>query len=131
VHSVAQNPAETLSKAEKIFHDKIRSHILTAMANEGTEVDPAEVNRRIRIEELSGKVWITSTNFNVLVLTKTQNYVIGKEEVKNSIEYVWDKGLHGMKNKRLLEGLYLACKLPESSIARREKLNVSRLSFMH
>jgi hypothetical protein len=57
--------------------------------------------------------------------------VIGKEEVENIIEYVWDKGLHGMKNKRLLEGLYLACKLPESSIARREKLNVSLLSFMH
>jgi hypothetical protein len=131
VHSVAQNPTETLSKAEKILRDKIRSHILTTMANEGTEVDPAEVDRRIRIEELSGKVWITSTTFNVLILTKKQNYVIGKEEVENIIEYVWDKGLHGMKNKRLLEGLYLACKLPESSIARREKLNVSLLSFMH
>jgi hypothetical protein len=131
VHSVAQNPTETLSKAEKILRDKIRSHILTTMANEGTEVDPAEVDRRIRIEELSGKVWITSTTFNVLILTKKQNYVIGIEEVENIIEYVSDKGLHGMKNKQLLEGLYLACKLPESSIARREKLNVSLLSFMH
>jgi hypothetical protein len=56
LHSVAQNPTETLSKAEKILRDKIRSHILTTMANEGTEVDPAEVDRRIRIEELSGKV---------------------------------------------------------------------------
>ena len=131
MHSVAQNPTETLSKAEKKLRDKIRSHILTTMANEGTEVDSAEVDRRIRIEELSGKVLITSTNFNVLILTKKQNYVIGKEEVENIIEYVWDKGLHGMKNKRLLEGLYLAFKLPESSIARREKLNVSLLSFMH
>ncbi|KAF8537907.1 hypothetical protein BDD12DRAFT_886781 [Trichophaea hybrida] len=51
VHSVAQNPTETLSKAEKKLRDKIRSHIFTTMANEGTEVDPAEVDRRIRIEE--------------------------------------------------------------------------------
>jgi len=130
MHSVAQNPTKTLSKAEKILCDKVRSHILTTMGNEGTEVNPAEVDRRIRIEELSGKVWITSTTFNVLILTKKQNYVIGKEEVENIIEYVWDTGLHGMKNKRLLEGIYLACKLPESSIARREKLNVSVLTFM-
>ena len=101
------------------------------MAYEGTKVDPAEVDRRIRIEEFSGKVWITSTTFNVLILTKKQNYVIGKEEVENIIEYIWDKGLQSMKNKRLLEGLYLAGKLPESSIACREKLNVSFLSFMH
>jgi hypothetical protein len=101
------------------------------MANEGTEVDPAKVDRRIRIEVLSGKVSITSTTFNVLILTKKQNYVIGKEEVEHIIEYIWDKGLQGMKNKRLLEGLYLACKLPERSIARREKLNVSLLSFMY
>jgi len=72
-----------------------------------------------------------STTFNVLILTKKQNYVIGKEEVENIIEYVRDNGFHGMKNKRLIEGLYLACKLPESSIACREKLNVSLLSFMH
>jgi hypothetical protein len=57
--------------------------------------------------------------------------VIGKEEVEIIIEYIWDTELHGMQNKRLMEGLYLACKLPESSIARREKLNVSLLSFMH
>jgi hypothetical protein len=56
VHSVAQNPTETLSKAEKILRDKITSHIITTIANEGTEVDPAEVARRIRIEELRGKV---------------------------------------------------------------------------
>jgi len=56
VHSVAQNPTETLSKAEKILRDKITSHILTTMANEGTEVDPAEVDKRIPFEELSGKV---------------------------------------------------------------------------
>jgi hypothetical protein len=56
VHSVAQNPTETLSKAEKIVCNKIRSQILTTMAKEGTKVDPAEVDRRIRIEELSGKV---------------------------------------------------------------------------
>jgi hypothetical protein len=42
------------------------------------------------------------------MLTKKQNYVIGKEEVENIVEYVWDTGLHGIKNKRLLEGLYLA-----------------------
>jgi hypothetical protein len=56
MHSVAQNSTETLSKAEKILHDKIRSHILTTVANDGTEVDPAEVDRHIRIKELSGKV---------------------------------------------------------------------------
>ena len=56
MHSVAQNPTKTLSKAEKILCDKVRSHILTTMGNEGTEVNPAEVDRRIRIEELSGKV---------------------------------------------------------------------------
>ena len=101
------------------------------MANEGTEVDPAKVNRRICIQVLSDQVWVTSTTFNVLILTKKQNHVIGKQEVKNIIEYVPDKRLHGMKSKRLLEVLYLACKLPESSIARCEKLNVSFLLFMH
>jgi hypothetical protein len=131
VHSVAQTPTETLSKAEKIPHDKIRSHILTTMANEGTEVDPTEVDTRFRIEELRGKVSITSTPFNVFILTKKQNYVIGKEEVENIIEYIWFKRLHIFKNKRLLEGHYLACKLSESSIARRETLNVSLLSLLH
>jgi hypothetical protein len=56
---------------------------------------------------------------------------MGKEEVKNTIEYGWDIGLYRMKNKRLLEGLYLPCNLPESLIARPKKLNVSLLSFMH
>jgi len=56
VYSVAQNSTETLSKAEIILRNKIGSHILTTMANEGTEVDPAEVDRRICIEELSGNV---------------------------------------------------------------------------
>jgi len=56
MHSVAQNPTETFSKAEKIFHDTIKSHILTTMPNEGTEVDPAKVDRPICIEEFSGKV---------------------------------------------------------------------------
>ena len=101
------------------------------MANKATEVDPAEVDRLIRIKELSGKVWITSTTFNVLILTKKQYYVIGKEEVENIIGYVWDNGLHDTKNKQILKGLYLAYKLPESSIAHREKLNVSLLLFMH
>jgi hypothetical protein len=101
------------------------------MANEGTEVDPTEVERCIHIEELIGKVWITSTTFNVIKLKKKQNYVIGKEEVENITEYGWDKDLHHIKHKRLLEGPYLACKLPESSIARHEKLNVSLPSFMH
>jgi hypothetical protein len=90
MHSVAQNPTETLRKAEKILRNKIRSHILTTMTNEGTEVDSAEVDRRIRIEELSGNILITSTTFNVLVLKKKPNYVIGKEEVVHIIEYVCD-----------------------------------------
>jgi len=50
-----------------------------------------------------------------------------KEEVENIIEYVWDKGLQRTK----LERLYLSCQLPESSIARRKKLDISLLSFMH
>jgi len=124
VHSVAQNPTEILSQAEKIFRNKIRSHILTTTVNQGTEVNHPKVDRRIRIEELSGKVWITSTTFNVLTLTMKQNYVIGKEDVENIIEYVWDKRPHGMKNKWLQEGLYITCKHLENSIARREKLNV-------
>jgi hypothetical protein len=56
MQSVAQNPTETLSIAEKIVCDKIRSHILTCMPNEGTEVNPAVIERRIHIEELGGKV---------------------------------------------------------------------------
>jgi len=49
---------------------------------------------------------------NVLVLTRKQNYVIGKEEVENIIEYGFDTGLHGMMNKGVLEGLYLIYKVP-------------------
>jgi len=68
------------------------------MPNEGTEVDSAEIDILIRIELLSGKVWTTSTTFDILILTQKQNYVIGKEDVKNIIEYVWDKELYGLKN---------------------------------
>jgi hypothetical protein len=56
VHSVVQNPTEPLSNAENFCHDNIISHNLTTMANEGTEVDPTEVERCIHIEELIGKV---------------------------------------------------------------------------
>jgi len=96
VHSVVQHPSETLSEGEKILRNKIWPHILTTKADEGTQVDPTEIDRRICIAELSGKVWITSTMFNVLIITKKRNYVIGKEEVKNIIKYVGDIGLHGM-----------------------------------
>jgi len=129
--SVAQTPTETVRKAEKILRDKIESHILTTMPNEATEVDPAEVDRLIRIEEFSGKDWITSTTINVLILTKKQNYVIGKEEIENIIEYIWDTDLHGMNNKWVLEGLYHGCKFPQRSITHQENLNVSLLTFMH
>jgi len=57
--------------------------------------------------------------------------VIGKEEVENIIEYVWDKELQGMGNKGHLERLYGAGKFPESSIACHEKLNLSLLSCIH
>ena len=91
MHSVAQNPTKTLSKAEKILPNKIKSHILTTIADDGTDFDHAEVDRHIRIEELRGKFLVTSTHFSVLILPKKQNYVIGKEEVENIIEYVWDQ----------------------------------------
>ena len=78
------------------------------MANEETKVDLAEVYRCICIEELSGKICIASSTFNILKLTNEQNYVIGNEEVKNIIEYILDTGVHDMKNKCLMERLYLA-----------------------
>jgi len=131
MHSVAQNPTETLSKAEKSLCNKIRSHIHTTGANEGTEINSAEIDWPICIDKLSRTVWTTSTTFNVLILTQKQNYVIGKEEVENIIEYVWDKGLHGIMHHRLFVGLYVTCKLPESSISRHENLNVTLHSFIH
>jgi hypothetical protein len=56
--------------------------------------------------------------------------MISKEEIENIIEYDWDKGLHGVEDNQLPEGFYLTCKLPESSIARHEELNVSLRFFM-
>jgi hypothetical protein len=44
MHSVVQNPTETLSEAEIILHKKISSHILTIMPTEGNGVSPAEVH---------------------------------------------------------------------------------------
>jgi hypothetical protein len=131
MHTVAQYPTETLSSTQKILRDKIRSHFLTTMANETTEVNPAERDRPILIEELSGKVGITSTTFNVLILTKKQNYVIGKEELENIILYIWDKRLHRMKKMRRVVGLYLSSKFPESLSAYGKKLSVILLSLMH
>jgi len=60
-----------------------------------------------------------------------QNNVIGKAEVGNIIEYVWDTGLRGVKHKQHLETVYLAWKLQDNSTARCKKLNVSLLSLMH
>jgi len=74
---------------------------------------------------------MTSTIFDILILTQNHENVISKGEVENIIEYVWDKGLRGVKNNRLMEELFLGCKLPESSIARLEKLNLSLLCCMH
>jgi hypothetical protein len=131
MHNVAQYPTKTLSGAQRIIRNKIRAQILTTMANETIEVNPAERDRPILIEELSGKVGITSITFNVLILTKKQNYVIGKEELENIIVYIWDKRLHSMKNMRRLEGFYLSSKFPESFSAHGKRLSVSLLSLMH
>jgi hypothetical protein len=100
------------------------------MDNDATEVNLVNVHRCIHIAKLSGKVSITSTTFNILILTKKQNYVISKEEVKNIIKYVWDKGLHNMKNKQLMEGFHLACNIPGNFVAQCGKLNDSLLLFM-
>jgi hypothetical protein len=66
----------------------------------------------------------------VVIFRKKQNYLISKEEVENIIEYVWDKELHNMKVKQLLERLYVIGTHPESSIGRPEILVVSVPTFM-